>query len=156
MASLNLSLSDAQGCFQHPILSCKVCGTTFELWDLVLLHSTCNVPLLRGTLWWKCKFVLEHWKRHHSKSTGHLYWNIGNGTTAKAQGITAVVPWVILRPGNVWQGADGTISCRSDQEHRGKPLLYSVSALSSFTCITQNTGTTALRPIRRLFIPVLH
>ena len=37
----------------------------------------------------------------------------------------------------------------ASQKHRGKPLLLTISALGSFTCITQHTGPTALRPIRR-------
>ena len=35
------------------------------------------------------------------------------------------------------------------QKHRGKPLLLTISVLGYFTCITQHTGPTALRPIRR-------
>ena len=38
----------------------------------------------------------------------------------------------------------------ASQKHRGKPLLLTISALGSFTCITQHTGPTALRPIRRM------
>ena len=37
----------------------------------------------------------------------------------------------------------------TSQKHRGKPLLLTISVLGSFTCITQHTGPTALRPIRR-------
>ena len=37
----------------------------------------------------------------------------------------------------------------ASQKHRGKPLLLTISVLGSFTCITQHTGPTALRPIRR-------
>ena len=37
----------------------------------------------------------------------------------------------------------------ASQKHRGKPLLLTISELGSFTCITQHTGPTALRPIRR-------
>ena len=32
----------------------------------------------------------------------------------------------------------------------GEPLLFSKSALGSFTCVTQHMGPTALRPIRRM------
>ena len=36
------------------------------------------------------------------------------------------------------------------QKHRGKPPSpFTISVLGSFTCITQYTGPTALRPIRR-------
>ena len=37
----------------------------------------------------------------------------------------------------------------ASQKHWGKPLLLTISVLGSFTCITQHTGPTALRPIRR-------
>ena len=37
----------------------------------------------------------------------------------------------------------------ASQKHRGKPLLLTISVLGSFMCITQHTGPTALRPIRR-------
>ena len=37
----------------------------------------------------------------------------------------------------------------ASQKHRGKPLLLTISELGSFTCITQHTGPTSLRPIRR-------
>ena len=36
----------------------------------------------------------------------------------------------------------------ASQKHRGKPLLLTISVLGSFTCITQHTGPTALRPGR--------
>ena len=35
------------------------------------------------------------------------------------------------------------------QKHRGKPLLFHDKCPVFFTCITQHTGPTALRPIRR-------
>ena len=36
------------------------------------------------------------------------------------------------------------------QKHRGKPRFsFTISVLGSFTCITQHTGPTALRPIQR-------
>ena len=33
--------------------------------------------------------------------------------------------------------------------HRASPFSFTISVLGSFTCITQHTGPTALRPIRR-------
>ena len=42
----------------------------------------------------------------------------------------------------------GAFSSHS-QEHRDESLFFLISALSSFTCVTQNMGPTALRPIRR-------
>ena len=34
-------------------------------------------------------------------------------------------------------------------KHRASPFSFTISVLGSFTCITQHTGPTALRPIRR-------
>ena len=50
---------------------------------------------------------------------------------------------------NGLQGCCDTICCQSNQEHWGKPLLFSIRALVSFTRVTQHTGPTALRPIQR-------
>ena len=48
------------------------------------------------------------------------------------------------------QGATAhTMYTSHSQEHRGEPLLFSISALGSFTCVTQYMGPTALRSIRR-------
>ena len=41
------------------------------------------------------------------------------------------------------------ICCQSNQEHWGEPLRILISALGSFKYVTQHTGQTALRPIRR-------
>ena len=41
-----------------------------------------------------------------------------------------------------------TLPFQSNQEHRGEPPSL-LSALGSFTCVTQHTEPTALRPIRR-------
>ena len=38
---------------------------------------------------------------------------------------------------------------RIQQEHHGEPLLFSISALGSFTYVTLHMGPTALRSIRR-------
>ena len=46
--------------------------------------------------------------------------------------------------------AQGAICSQPSQKHRGKPLLLTILVLGSFTCITQHTGPTALRPIRRM------
>ena len=35
------------------------------------------------------------------------------------------------------------------QKHRGKPFSFTISVMGSFTCITQHTGPTALRPNRK-------
>ena len=35
------------------------------------------------------------------------------------------------------------------QKHRASPYSFTISVLGSFTCITQHTGPTALRPIQR-------
>ena len=53
-----------------------------------------------------------------------------------------------IAPGNDLQGAMAQYAAKSNQEHRGKPFLFLISALGSFLCITQYTGPTALRPIR--------
>ena len=44
---------------------------------------------------------------------------------------------LFIAPCNVYSGA---ICCQSNQEHRGEPLLFSISALGSFTCVTHHMG----------------
>ena len=55
-----------------------------------------------------------------------------------------------IAPCNGIQGAVAQYAAsQSNQVHRGEPLLFSISALGSFTCVTQHTGPTALGPTQR-------
>ena len=49
---------------------------------------------------------------------------------------------------NILRVLFGTFSCHS-RNTGASPFSFTISVLGSFTCITQHTGPTALRPIRR-------
>ena len=49
-------------------------------------------------------------------------------------------------PCNGLQGAVAQYAANQDQEQPGEPFIFIISALGSFTCVTQHTGPTALRP----------
>ncbi len=54
-----------------------------------------------------------------------------------------------IAPCNGLQGAVGQYATNQTRNTGANPLLFSISALGSFTCVTQHTGPTALRPIQR-------
>ena len=54
-----------------------------------------------------------------------------------------------IAPCNGLQGAVAQYAAHQTRNTGGvKPLLFLISALGSFTCVTQHMGPTALRPIR--------
>ena len=112
---------------------------------------------------------------HHVTSHNYIFvWNNNNNNNNDIEVLSSVriyqtrysrrrvctnfqedrlLQWWTLRP-NYLAPYKGFTRCYGaysshSQELRGEPLLFRISTLGAFTCVTQHMGPMALRPIRR-------